>query len=395
LGYPCAVSESRAPTPRRVGILMLSYEFPPLGGGTGNACHHVLTELRHDSGVDVDLVTAGAGPPFASDASWGDSIRIHRLPVVKKSVHFWTPSELARWTRLAHRCARGLAAERRFDLCHCWSGWPSGLIGYSLRRRLPYVVALRGSDVPGYNPRLRILDPLVFRHLSRRVWREASAVTAVSEHLKALARRTESEVAIDVIGNGVDTSYFTPGAARREFTILFVGRLVERKGLIYLLRAFRALCERDHGCRLVIAGDGPDRRRLQEFCSQARIGDRVSFLGVVPTSDLRAVYRDASVFVMPAIQEGMSNAVLEAMASGLPVVMTATGGSDAIRGNGTIVESRDEGSLRLALARYLENPDLARTEGETSRRLAAGMTWERVAAAYRELYERVLRRGEA
>jgi len=372
---------------------MLSYEFPPLGGGTGNACHQVLTELRHDPGIRVDLVTAGTGSRSASDAFWGDSIRIHRLAVIKKSVHFWTPSELARWTRLAYRYARDLASERGFDLCHCWAGWPPGLIGYSLRRRLPYVVALRGSDVPGYNPRLRVLDPLVFRHLSRRVWRAASAVTAVSQHLKALARRTDRETVIDVIGNGVDTSFFTPGAARPEFTILFVGRLVERKGLIYLLRAFRALCERDHGCRLVIAGDGPDRRRLQEFCSQAGIGGRVSFLGVVPTSDLRAVYQDASLFVMPAIQEGMSNAVLEAMASGLPVVMTATGGSDAIRGNGTIVASRDEASLRVAIARYLENPGLARTEGEISRRLATGMTWGRVAAAYHELYERVLSRS--
>lgn len=379
---------------RPIGVLMVSYEFPPLGGGTGNACHHVLSELRHDSGLRVDLVTSGAGRDAVSEA-WSDSIRIHRLPVRKRSVHFWRPSELAGWTRLAYRCARGLAADRDFDLCHCWSGWPPGLIGHALRHRMPYVVALRGSDVPGYNRRLRILDPLVFRHVSRRVWRGAGAVTAVSEHLKALAQRTDRSIAIDVIGNGVDTSYFTSGGPHQGFTILFVGRLVERKGLIYLLRAFRELCARDDGCRLVIAGDGPERSRLESFCSEAGIGDRVSFLGVVATPELRAVYQGASLFVMPAIQEGMSNAVLEAMASGLPVVMTATGGSDAIRGNGTIVKSRDEGSLRAAIARYLENPALAAAEGEVSRRLASEMSWRRVAAAYRDLYDRVLRSAEA
>jgi glycosyltransferase involved in cell wall biosynthesis len=373
---------------------MVSYEFPPLGGGTGNACHQVLAELRHDSGVRVELVTSGAGADSVSEA-WSDSIHLHRLPVLKKNVHFWRPSELARWTRLAYRRARDLAADRRFDLCHCWSGWPPGLIGHALRHRMPYVVALRGSDVPGYNRRLRILDPLVFRHVSRRVWRNASAVTAVSEHLKRLARRTERTIAIDVIGNGVDTSFFTPGAPHQGFTILFVGRLVERKGLIFLLRAFRELCARHAGCRLVIAGDGPEKARLESFCSEAGIRDRVSFLGVVATPELRAVYQGASLFVMPAIQEGMSNAVLEAMASGLPVVMTATGGSDAIRGNGAIVKSGDEDSLRTAIARYLENPGLVATEGEISRRLASEMSWRRVAAAYRELYDRVLKRAEA
>ena len=76
-------------------------------------------------------------------------------------------------------------AEAPFDLCHCWSGLPSGMVGWWLRDRQPYLVSLRGSDVPGYNRRLRLLDPLVLRHVARRVWRDSAGVFAVRSRNRA------------------------------------------------------------------------------------------------------------------------------------------------------------------------------------------------------------------
>lgn len=392
------MSELPHPLEPAIRVLMVSYEFPPLGGGTGNACRHLLGEFRDEADLRIELVTSGTGSRLETDVL-GEAVRIHRVPVTKKSVHFWTMAELAQWTWRAMNVSRRMARETDFALCHCWSGWPSGWIGYLLRRRLPYIVALRGSDVPGYNSRLRYLDPLVFRHLSRRVWRRASAVTSVSEHLKSLARRTADDLPIDVIGNGVDTTLFSPGPAPEAFSVLFVGRLIERKRVDLLLRAFRDLGARNERCRLVIVGDGPERQALEELCRGAGLDGQVSFRGVLSTSEIRSVYRSSSVFVMPAVQEGMSNAVLEAMAAGLPVIMTDTGGSDVIRGNGMIVEAGDDESLRAAIARYMEDPNRVRRHGEASRRLAESMSWKNVARAYREIYRRIAdaapRRGAA
>jgi glycosyltransferase involved in cell wall biosynthesis len=368
---------------------MVSYEFPPWGGGTGNACHRLLDVLRRHPGIRVELVTSGPGGAVGVE-EWGEPIRIHRVPVTKRNVHFWTTGELAQWTWRALSVSRRLVRERRFELCHCWSGWPSGWIGYALRRRLPYLVALRGSDVPGYNPRLRLLDPLVFRHLSRRVWRRARAVTAVSEHLKALAGRTDRDLPIEVIGNGVDAGVYHPGARDPAFSVLFVGRLIERKGVVHLLRAFRELAATDGSARLTIVGDGPERPRLERLSRELLIADRVEFRGAVPPAELPSIYQRATVFVMPALQEGMSNAVLEAMASGLPIVITPTGGSEAIHGNGIVVPPGEPAAIRDALAAYRENPELARRHGVESRALAERMSWEAVSRAVVDLYRRML-----
>jgi len=240
-----------------------------------------------------------------------------------------------------------------------------------------------------------MLDPLVFRHLSRRVWKRAGAVTAVSKHLKSLAGKTAPGVPIDVIGNGVDTAFFAPGATDDDVSILFVGRLIDRKGLIFLLQAFRELSAAHPECRLVIAGEGPERERLEAYCVAAGIDGRVRFTGVLSHDELRSEYQRAHLFVLPSIQEGMSNAVLEAMASGLPIVMTDSGGSEAIRDNGMIVDPGSADALREAIARYLGDRDLLRRHGEASRLAAEQMTWQRAADAYVDLYRRVLEWGSA
>jgi glycosyltransferase involved in cell wall biosynthesis len=391
------VAPARSVRRSTLRILMLSYEYPPWGGGTGNACQRLLEAFRRDPAIHVDLVTSGPAARSAGVEDHGELLRIHRVPIAKRDIHFWSTTELAQWTARALAVSRRLARERSFDLCHCWSGWPSGWIGYALRNRLPYLVALRGSDVPGYNPRLKLLDPLLLRHVSRHVWRRARAVTAVSEHLRTLAGRTERDLRIEVIANGVDLDRFCPHprdeAVPRDqaLSVLFVGRLIERKGVVHLLRAFGELAGNDGSSRLVIVGDGPERPRLERWSRELGIGDRVDFRGAVPQAELPAIYQRASVFVMPALQEGMSNAMLEAMASGLPIVVTATGGSEAIRGNGAIVAPGDADSIRNALAAYRDDPELLWRHGRRSRELAEGMSWELMSRAFVDLYGRILR----
>ena len=374
-------------------VLMICYEFPPLGGGTGNACRHLLGAFSLDETLHVDLVTSGTGSGIEVERL-GARTRIHRLPVDKGSPHFWSKSELLQWTRRAWRFARGHARTHRFDLCHCWSGWPSGLIGYSLKGGMPYLIALRGSDVPGFNPRLRWLDPAFFKHLSRRVWRRAAAVTAVSRHLEQLARRTEGVVPIEVIENGIDTSYFSPATVdgSDSFSILFVGRLIDRKAVDVLIGAFGELDRQENHCRLTILGDGPERGRLEQLCREHDVADRVEFRGAVPTEEVRDAYRQAQLFVTPAVEEGHSNAMLEAMASGLPIVATPAAGGELIRDNGTIVDPGCRQALRSAIASYRRDPDLRRRHGAASRRMAESMTWESTARAYRELYDRIAAR---
>jgi glycosyltransferase involved in cell wall biosynthesis len=375
-------------------ILVLCYEYPPVGGGTAVACEHVVDELAVRGGLEIDVVTSTAGPERVVDRP-APGVEVYRLPVGKRELHYWRPDELAHWTYRALRLSRWLVGERRHDLAHCWAGWPSGIIGYLLRSRLPYLVSLRGSDVPGYNARLRLLDPLVFRHLVRRVWSEARDVIAVSDSLRELARKTSSSTRIEVIRNGVDLERFRPAHAEggpgdgtdRPFTVLFVGRLVERKGVGLLARAFAGLA-RDHAdARLVVAGDGPGRDALRAILRRDGLVDRADLLGVVARADLPALYRSASVLALPAFEDALPNAVLEAMASGLPIVTTPTGARELVSDNGILVEIGSAEDIERALRTYRDDPERRRRDGRRSREIAETMSWAEVARRYRSLYD--------
>jgi glycosyltransferase involved in cell wall biosynthesis len=371
-----------------VRVLMLCYEYPPLGGGIAAACSYLLAELALTDDVDVDLVTSGTQPQVER-VDLAPHVRIHRLPVAKTDARFWRAREIAQWLWRALPYAEGLARGQRFDIAHCWAGWPSGIVGWRLRARMPYIVSLRGSDVPGYNERLRWLD-LAFRPLVRRIWRDAAQVSALSADLRALAWRTEPGLAIDVIPNGVDTRQFTPAGRGERNDILFAGRLIRRKGVAFLLEAYAGLDDLPRRPRLLIAGDGPERGALEALSRRLGVADSVTFLGYLERDRLARVYGEAGIFVLPSLAEALSNVVLEAMASGQAIVTTATGAREVLQDNGLVVPPGDSVALRNALARYLTDPLLLRRHQTRSRQVALEMSWPAVAEWTISVYRRVL-----
>jgi glycosyltransferase involved in cell wall biosynthesis len=370
-----------------MNVLMVNYEFPPFGGGTGTACARLLKVFAARANISVDLVTSGPSPGLRRQAI-GEGIVVHRLPVPKKDLHYWRPLELARWTVQALVYARRLARTQTYDVCHCWAGWPSGIVGLALSERVPYVVSLRGSDVPGYNSRLTLLDPLLMRRLVRLVWRRSARVTAVSRDLRRLAHQSAPQAVIDVIPNGIDDDW----AARKVFggrDLLFVGRLIERKGVHLLLQAFARLAGDYPAVTLTIAGSGPERSALEQMARKILPPGRVRFTGHLQRTALREAYASAGIFVLPASRDAMPNAVLEAMASGLAIVTTRTGAAERIDGNGTVVELPTVGQLRDAIARYLDDADLLARHQRRSQELAHGVSWSAVADYFSTVYREV------
>ncbi|MGR3318448.1 MAG: glycosyltransferase, partial [Candidatus Anammoxibacter sp.] len=153
-------------------ILMLNFEFPPIGGGAANANYYLLKEFSKNSDMEIDLVTSGVNGKVETD-QFSNNIKIHKLKINKQDLHYWRMSEIAIWTWKAYWYAKKLIKRTDYDLCHCWFGWPAGIIGYLLRKKIHYIVALRGSDVPGYNVRLKILDKIFFRFVSLIIWKNA------------------------------------------------------------------------------------------------------------------------------------------------------------------------------------------------------------------------------
>jgi glycosyltransferase involved in cell wall biosynthesis len=289
----------------------------------------------------------------------------------------------------AYNYCRRLKKENEFDLCHAFFGVPCGFIAMVLN--IPYIVSLRGSDVPFYNNRFVWLDKLVFRRLSRYIWKKAKKVVALSQDLKTLAEKTAPKQEISVIYNGINTEEFFPGNNSEDnlINILFVGRLIERKGLEYLLEAFKNVSLDYPQARLLIAGDGPLRKKSQDHVDENGLGEKVKFYGIVSHDKINDIYQKSQIFVLPSLNEALGNVTQEALAAGLAMITTKTGAAEIIDDNGIIIEKKSSQSIETALRKLLDDKVLREAMGKKSRELAEKMTWNEIAQKYNTVYKEV------
>lgn len=381
-------------------ILLVNYDYPPMGGGSGKALAFLLREFgAHHPSLEIEAVVAGMGAAKVLDLS--PRIRLHQIDIGKTaSIHHQSMLELVRFTWQASRKAQELMAKTRFDLMHCFFAVPTGWIGYRLKSRLPYIISLRGSDVPGFNPRFRAAY-VALRPVVRVVCGGAAAVVANSRGLRDLAARTLGSMEIQVVPNGIDPPSPSPMREARPgpLKVLFVGRLIPRKGIDCLLQGFAGYLGRTRkgsenaagsssgNAELILAGSGPQEEDLKRQARESGMADRVVFLGAVPPENMDALYRAADVFVLPSLEEGMSNALLEAIAYGLPVIVTDTGGTSELVGeNGRIVARGDSAAIARALMDLGDDPGLRSRMGAASREAASRFSWRSAADQYAALY---------
>lgn len=193
--------------------------------------------------------------------------------------------------------------------------------------------------------------------------RRASAVVALGAELRGQFLAAGFDAArVATIPNAVDTELFRPGDAAGREGIVFVGRLIAGKGLDELVEAARLLHATDEGATVTVFGDGPERARLEDAVRAAGLAEAFDLRGIRPRAEIAAALRTAAAFALPSLEEGMSNALLEAMASGCPVVASAI---DANReliehgASGLLASPGDAAAFALALRRLLKDRELA------------------------------------
>jgi glycosyltransferase involved in cell wall biosynthesis len=260
------------------------------------------------------------------------------------------------------------------------------------------MVVLHGSDVPHYqDERFGLLYQLT-KPWTRLIWRNAQRVVAVSSGLRDLALRSWPAGKIMVIPNGVDTERFSPAKERKPvlgpLRIVVNAQLIKRKGIHVLLRALASLPMTLRAeWSLRVFGVGPYAHVLQRLAGQLALSDRVSFCGLVPYADIPARLREADLFILPSLQEGMPLALLEAMACGLPVLSTEVGAIPGIvrdHGNGRLVKPGDEAGLATVLAEMLPQRQRLVEMGRVARETAMRWSWEMIWSRYEVLAEESL-----
>ncbi len=378
-------------------ILMLNYEFPPLGGGGGQAHLALLNQYAGKSDLEIDVLTSAPKPAFSVERL-ADNIVLFRMGVHKKDLHFWRRSEVVEWLIKAGACYRRLVKTGHYDLVHAFFGFPTGWLCRRTAKRLPYIISLRGSDVPGENTRLKldykILGPLVFRP----IWKKAAALVACSEGLKSRALSFFPSVQIEVIPNGVDLEAFHPadpkvpegGRRSAALRLLTVGRLSATKRLPLLIETVERLNRAGCKAHLTIVGGGVLESELRRLTGVKNLHGVVTLTGRRSAKYMPKIYGRHDLFVSASMQEGMSNAMLEAMASGLPIVTTRCEGvGELIADNGVIVERPEPGDLAKAIGSLATDREARRAMSTAARKQAEKFTWRAVAERYIELYRHV------
>jgi len=379
-------------THRKLKLLMLNYEFPPIGGGAGKASLCLLNEFAGNQDLDIDVLTSKPEHGLTVE-KLADNITIYKVGVHKKNLHHWRKTEVIEWLVKAYFQYRRLLKNNDYDLAHAFFGFPTGLFCRLSAARLPYIISLRGSDVPGYNVRLSADYKLLARLFSS-IWHKASAVIANSKGLSHLASEFTPDIPIGVIVNGVCTSRFSPPDCKTysgTLSLLTVCRLTARKRIDRLIEAVSLAVADGIDLRLNIAGHGQLLGRLKAFAAESNVTDRVNFLGYINPSDMPAIYRDNDIFVMSSAHEGMSNAMLEAMASGMPIITTRCEGvEELIADNGIIVGKNSPRFIADAIVRlYQDKEELARMARDAVKR-AGKFTWKDAAERYLDEYKKII-----
>ena len=374
---------------------MINYEFPPVGGGGGKVTHYISKNLAR-GGHHVCIVTSQFGDlPKYEEL---DGFEVHRVPVLRKSSDVCSIHEMLTFVFSASLYSLRLVRKLRPDIVHAFFGIPSGPVAYLLKKvyDLPYVVFLGGRDVPRPHP-----DPAFYRLIYgilapaiRSIWGNANAVIACSNGLRDLALRTENDARIHVIPDGVDLSKFRPvekNADPEKVKILTVGRLIPRKGFDCLIRSLpkvMKIAKRDLCVEIV--GDGPLRAELIRLAEQFQVARKLIFAGTVPYEQLAEKYQQADVFVLPSLAEGMPLVVLEAMASGLPIIATGVQGIEELvkQGvNGYLFPPADPNSLAQYLAAVINDNAIRLKMGKESTRIVRKYDWANIAEQYLHIYE--------
>ncbi|NPA44677.1 MAG: glycosyltransferase family 4 protein, partial [Chlorobi bacterium] len=191
-------------------ILMFNNEFPPLGGGTGTVNLELFNVFKNIPNLEIDLITSS----FSSKKEvqkYSDNISIIKLPVGKKEIHHASNIELIMYALKATRSAFKYHKQNKYDFVFVWTTVPSGLpaIFLNLFKKLPFVLRIGGSDIPGFEERYSLVYKFITPFI-KFVWKKAKRIIVKCNTEKEMVTTINPNLKIDIINNGIDTNIFFP-----------------------------------------------------------------------------------------------------------------------------------------------------------------------------------------
>lgn len=291
---------------------------------------------------------------------------------------------------------KNILLKKKVDIIHAHWLLPQGWIAYSLAKHfdIPFIVTSHGGDLFG-------LQGNILTKIKKKVAENSEAMTVVSQAMHEYLNQLQIKPqALRVIPMGVDLKdKFTPNPLRnrKKNELLFVGRLVPKKGLNYLLDALSILVKERPDLQLKIVGFGPEENNLKKQVKQLKLGENVSFIGALTQDELPKMYHQATLFVAPFVradngdQEGLPVALMEAIGCGCPAVVGHVVGIEDLLGEDITqiaVDPHNIAELITAISNALNNPILVLERAMRIRQNAIELIdWNSIAQSYAKLLD--------
>jgi glycosyltransferase involved in cell wall biosynthesis len=377
-------------------ILIVNYEYPPIGAGAANASWQIARELANEGHHPVVLTSS-----FKKLKGWAreDGVEIYRCKTRRKKAFQSNIVEMGLFIITSLMVIGKLMRKKEIDSLIVFFSFPCGPLGLyaKIRYKIPFIISLRGGDVPGAEQGLGFIHK-VLTPIRRWLLKNATQIIANSTSLKEMSEKADPYT-VEVIPNGVDTEYFSPSKDLTEktqcFKFLFVGRFQPQKNLPYLIESIAELKNlTDREFELILAGDGYLKPEIEQMIITKKLSDVVKVLPWQDRESLRNLYRESDCFMLTSLYEGMSNVVLEAMACGLPVIASRVAGNKdlVVNGfNGYLFNLEERDTLILQMKNLLENRVSTSELGNNGRKMTVEkFSWKKVAGAYVSAFTKII-----
>lgn len=372
-------------------ILVINYEFPPVGGGGGRIAENLCRALSR-RGHELRVLTSWVAPLKKVEEC--DGYSIHRSFAFRRRPDRCSIPEMGGYV-LAHLWpCRTHLSKWKPDLIHAHFAVPSGAVAFAatLLSRTPYVLTAHLGDVPGGVPDQTDRAFRWIKPLTQPIWRQAAAITAASEFTRSLALQAY-DVLVETIPNAVDLNACNPSPERAHcpLQLLFVGRFNPQKNLQFLVAVLARL--KDLAWEMHFIGDGPLRPMIENEVQRQELGNRVRFHGWVLEDEVARVMSESDVLLLPSLSEGLSLVGVNSLAHGLVIVASRIAGNLDLVANGTngmLCEVNNHDDFEQALRRLLTSARLVEEMKAASRTVARRFDLDTVTDQYERVFERVI-----
>ncbi len=381
-------------------LLLINNEFPPIGGGGSTVTKYAIRYLQA-AGHTVTLITSRFRDLPKREII--DGAAIIRIPAIRRYKDFCSQWELVIFGISALMYSFWFTLRHRVDFVQAYFAVPAGWVAWmlSMLRGIPYAVYFGGSDIPGSNPsRYKYIYPFL-TPLLRAIWRKARFRTVCSQELAHLGKQADPDSTFVVIPNGVETARFKPieRPANPKVKVLFIGRLIPRKGFQRVVRALPRVRElTSKPFEVEVVGSGAAQGDLNHLAEELGVSDLLHYVGTVPYDQLEKSYQYADIFVLTSLSEGMPSVILEAMGCGLPIIASDVGGNNEIvreGENGYLIKGDDTDLIAARLAALINDDALRTRLGRQSRAFSLQYDWEKIMGEYNALYEQARAKQKA